>query len=126
MHRIKNNATNAHLITVNVIVLTALKHALGVRENKSISTKKPIKMVQLVLKNNFFWNLIEQFKGQNLILAVGTKCVPSYACSFMNDLGNNFIASQHNKPLYGLDKLMISFYLDTREREIKKILRRLK
>ena len=91
MHRIKNNATIAHLITVNVIVLTALKHALGVRENKSISTKKPIKMVQLVLKNNFFWNLIEQFKGQNLILAVGTKCVPSYACSFMNDLGNNLL-----------------------------------
>ena len=66
MHRIKNNATNAHLITVNVIVLTALKDALGVTENKSISTKKPMKMVQLVLKNNFFWNLIEQFKGQNL------------------------------------------------------------
>ena len=58
MHRIKNNATNAHLITVNVIVLTALKDALGVTENKSISTKKPMKMVQLVLKNNFFWNLI--------------------------------------------------------------------
>ena len=48
-------------------------------------------------------------KGQNMSLAVGTKCVPSYACSFMNELESNFIASQQNKPLYGLDKLMISF-----------------
>ena len=78
--------------------LTALKDALGNRENKSISTEDIIKMACFVLQNSYFeFNGIvkQQISGA----AIGTKFAPTYACIFMDKLETDFLNTQEYLPL---------------------------
>ena len=68
------------------------------RENKFISTNDLVKMVEFVLKNNYF-----QFNGkvkqQISGTAIGTKFAPTYACVFMDQVETDFLMAQENVPL---------------------------
>ena len=78
--------------------LTALKDALGNRENKSISTEDIIKMARFVLQNSYFeFNGIvkQQISGT----AISTKFAPTYACIFMDKLETDFLNTQEYLPL---------------------------
>ena len=101
-NRIKNILKDAILVTADVTGLyLCIPHVAGLKaldgsENKSVLTKKLLKM-EFVLKNNVF-----EFNGtvKKLIsrTAIGTKCAPNYAWIFMGVFETSFIKSQE-KPL---------------------------
>ena len=131
-NEIKNIPEDAILVTTDVIGLypciphdaglKALKNALDERENKSIPTKKLLKMAEFALKNNVF-----EFKGKvkEMILgtAIGTKCTPSYACIFMSKFETSFVEYQQNKPLVWFRHIDDIFFIWTRgEDKLKTVL----
>ena len=84
-------------------------------ENKFICTDDLVKMVEFVLKNNYF-----QFndKAQQQIsgTAIGTKFAPTYACVFMDQVETDFLRAQEKVPLYGFAILRIFFLYGLMER----------
>ena len=99
---------NAILVTADVVGLYAsiphkarlqgLKNVLEKRKQKHISTEKLIKMVEFVLKNNSF-EFNGSVKQQVSGTAIGTKCAPTYACIYMDDVETEFLKIQERTPL---------------------------
>ena len=70
--------------------LKALKNSLEKREKKHIPTEKLINMAEFVLKNNVF-EFNGYVKQQVSKTAIGTKCAPTYACIYMDEVGTEFL-----------------------------------
>ena len=99
---------NAILLTADVVGLypsirhktrlKALKNALRKSKQKHIPTEKLINMAEFVLKNNFFefsGSVKQQISGR----AIGTKCVPTYACIYMDEVETDFLKTPERTPL---------------------------
>ena len=70
--------------------LKALENALEKREQKDITTEKLMNMAEFVLKNNlseFNASLKQQVSGT----AIGTKCAPTYASIYMDEVKTEFL-----------------------------------
>ena len=103
---------NSILVTVDVKSLyTNIPHYEGILACKrafitleTLNQQQPpaeilTALLEIVLKNNTFEfnNLyFKQIHGT----AMGTKLAPAYANTFMGDLENNFLKTQHFKPIY--------------------------
>ena len=88
----------------------SLKEALDRRRKKKISTKDLVKMVEFVLKNNYFEfdsSIYQQLSGT----AIGTKFAPPYACISMDRFENSFLETQTLKSLVWLRYIDL-FYMD--------------
>ena len=75
------------------MTLNAIKKELENRGRKSVPTGDMFKMLQLVLKNNYFEfnrNVKQQLSGT----AIGTKCAPPYACIVMDKVETDFLENQ--------------------------------
>ena len=86
---------NAILVTADV---NSLKEANDKRPLKKIPTDDLIKMAEFVLSNNFFEfnsDTFQQISGT----AIGTKFAPPYACIYMDQVEQKFLATQINQPL---------------------------
>ena len=120
---------NALLVTADVVGLypsiphqaglIALKEALDKRLLKKIPTDDLIKMAEFVLSNNFFEfnsDTFQQISGT----AIGTKFAPPYACIYMDQVEQKFLATQINQPLIWLRYIDDIFFIWThweKERE---------
>ena len=68
-------------------------------------------MADFILKNNFF-EFNSQIKQQISGTAIGTKCVPTYACIFMDKFETEFLETQRDKPFWWvryIDDIFSSF-----------------
>ena len=91
---------NAILVTADVVGLypsiphnaglKALKNALDKRKQKHIPTEKLINMTEFVVKNNFF-EFNGSVKQQVSGTAIGTKCAPTYASIYMDEVKTEFL-----------------------------------
>ena len=100
---------NAILVTADVVALypsiphaeglAAIRKALDLRVDKTISTNLLMEMLEFVLKNNYFGFRSEMFK-QIEGTAIGTKMAPPYACIFMDGVEKEFLSSIRFKPLW--------------------------
>ena len=91
---------NAILVTADVVGLypsiphnaglKALKNALDKRKQKHIPTEKLINMAEFVVKNNFF-EFNGSVKQQVSGTAIGTKCAPTYASIYMDEVKTEFL-----------------------------------
>lgn len=98
-------------------MLKALKNAL----EKPISTKKLINMAKFVLKNNFLefnGSIIQQVSGT----AIGTKCSPSCAFIFIDEVETEYLKTQESAPLVWLGYIDNIFFIWTQGEEHLKIL----
>ena len=69
--------------------LNAIKGALEIRKRKSVPTNDIVKMLEFVLRNNYFEfnrNVKQQLSGT----AIGTKCAPPYACIIIDKVETGF------------------------------------
>ena len=121
---------NALLVTADVVGLypstphqaglIALKEALDKRLLKKIPTDDLIKMAEFVLSNNFFEfnsDTFQQISGT----AIGTKFAPPYACIYMDQVEQKFLATQINQPLIWLRYIDDIFFIWTHgEKELEK------
>ena len=108
MKNLKDIPKDAILITADVVGLhpsipyeaglQALKQALDKRENRNIAKNDFIRIVEFVLKKNYF-EFNGQVKQQISDTAIGTKFAPAYACIFMNDVESTFLETQSLQPL---------------------------
>ena len=78
--------------------LKALKNALRKRKQKHIPTERLINMAEFVLKSNFF-EFSGSVKRQVSGRAIGTKCVPTYACIHMDEVEIDFLKTPERTPL---------------------------
>ena len=118
---------NAILVTVNVVGLypsipdqaglIALKEALDKNLSKKIDNL--IKLAEFVLSNNFFKfnrDTFQQISGT----AIGTKFAPPYACIYMDQVEQKFLATQINQPLIWLRYIDDIFFIWTHgEKELE-------
>ena len=81
--------------------LEALRKRLNERETPRVPTEELIKMVDFVLKNNFF-EFNGEVKRQKSGTAIGTKFAPPYACIFMDAVETEFLTSQYLQPFVWL------------------------
>ena len=96
---------NAILVTADIVGLypsiphqaglTALKEALDKSLSKKIPTDDLIRMAEFVLSNS---DAFQQISGT----AIGTKFAPPYACIYMDQVEQKFLAMQINEPLIWL------------------------
>ena len=77
--------------------LKTLNNMLEAREHEAVSTDEFVKVVRLVLENNFEFD--GEVKKQISGTAIGTKFVPSSACIFMDELKIRFLQPQSQEPL---------------------------
>ena len=70
--------------------LKALREVLDKREQHTIPTSEPIKMADLVLKNNYF-EFDGKIKQQISGTAIGTKFASPHACLFMDKIITAFL-----------------------------------
>ena len=78
--------------------LKALKNASGKKKQKHIPIEKLINMAEFVLKNNFFeysGSVKQQVSGR----VIGTKCVPTYACIYMDEVETDFLKTPERTAL---------------------------
>ena len=78
--------------------LKALRVALDKTKAHKVPTGKLVKMVEFVLKNNYFQfsdEIYQQIPGA----ATGIKCAPPYACIFMDQVESKFLHTQKFQPL---------------------------
>ena len=102
--------------------LTALREALDKRDEKTIPTEELLKMVEFVLKNNYF-EFGNKIKQQISGTAIGTKFVPPYMCIFMSNLETKFLEGQQLQPLVLLQYNDDIFFIWTHgEESLKKFL----
>ena len=78
--------------------LKTLNNMLEAREHEAVSTDEFVKVVRLVLENNYF-EFNGEVKKQISGTAIGTKFVPSSACIFMDELKIRFLQPQSQEPL---------------------------
>ena len=96
---------NAILVTADIVGLypsiphqaglTAFKEALDKSLSKKIPTDDLIRMAEFVLSNS---DAFQQISGT----AIGTKFAPPYACIYMDQVEQKFLAMQINEPLIWL------------------------
>ena len=94
------------LVTADVVDLyPIIPHNVGLRAQKEaldkrqrILTEDLVQMAVFSLKNVFFEfnNVIKQQISEK---AIGTKCEPTYACTFMDKVGTEILETQRNKPI---------------------------
>ena len=104
----KNTPDNSILLTADVVALypsilhesglNAIKEALENRARKSIPTSDILKMLEFVLKNNYF-EFNGNFKQHLSGTAIGTRCAPPYACIYMDKVKADFLETQKHKPI---------------------------
>ena len=70
--------------------LKALREVLDKREQHTIPTSEPIKMADLVLKNNYF-EFDGKIKQQISGTAIGNKFASPHACLFMDKIKTAFL-----------------------------------
>ena len=104
---IKDVLKDAIMVTADVVSLyssiphvwlEALRRTFDGRVNKKIDTENLIKMVDFVLKNNYF-EFNGEVKQQLSGTAIGTKFASPYPCMFMDQVETEFLQSQVYKPL---------------------------
>ena len=131
----KNTPDNSILLTADVVALypsiphesglNAIKEALENRARKSVPTSDILKMLEFVLKNNYFEfnrNVKQQLSGT----AFGTKCAPPYACIFMDKVETDFLESQKLKPMVWFRYIDDIFFVWTHgEQELQRFLQEL-
>ena len=115
---------NAILVTADVVGLypsiphqaglIALKEAL---DKKKIPTDDLIRMAEFVLSNS---DAFQQISGT----AIGTKFAPPYACIYMDQVEQKFLAMQINQPLIWLRYIDDIFFIWTHgEKELEKFVK---
>ena len=115
---------NAILVTADVVGLypsiphqaglIALKEAL---DKKKIPTDDLIRMAEFVLSNS---EAFQQISGT----AIGTKFAPPYACIYMDQVEQKFLAMQINQPLIWLRYIDDIFFIWTHgEKELEKFVK---
>ena len=123
---------NALLVTADVVGLypsiphqaglIALKEALDKRLLKKIPSDDLIKMAEFVLSNIFFEfnsDTFQQISGT----AIGTKFAPPYACIYMDQVEQKFLATQINQPLIWVRYIDDIFFIWTHgEKELEKFM----
>ena len=112
---------NAILVTADVVELypsiphqsglIALKEALGKSLSKKIPTDDLIRMAEFVLSNS---DAFQKISGKT----IGTKFAPPYACIYMDQVEQKFLAMQINQPLIWLRYI---FYMDSLGKRTRKI-----
>ena len=88
--------------------LNVTKETLENRESKSVPTSDKLKMLEFLLKNNYF-EFNRNVKQQLSNTEIGTKCAPPYACIFMDKVETGFLEGQNLNRRSGFDILMTSF-----------------
>ena len=87
-----------------------------------LPTDDLIKMAEFVLSKNFFEfnsDIFQQISGT----AIGTKLAPSYACIYMDQVEQKFLATQINQPLIWLRYIDDIFFIWTHgEKELEKFM----
>ena len=96
--------------------LKSLKNALDKRKQKHIPTEKLINMTEFVVKNNFF-EFNGSVKQQVSGTAIGTKCAPTYACIYMDEVETEFLKTQENTPLAWFRYIDDIFFIWTQGKE---------
>ena len=92
--------------------LQALYEKLKERTDKKIPSIDLVEMAEFIFKNNFFeleTKIIQQISGT----AIGTKFSPSYACSFLDRIENDFLDSENVKPWLWLRYITDIFFIWT-------------
>ena len=87
---------------------------------KKIPTDELIKIAEFVLSNNFFEfnsGTFQQISGT----AIGTKFAPPYACIYMDQVEQKFLATQINQPLVWLRYIDDIFFIWTYGKRSRKI-----
>ena len=118
---------NAILVTADVVGLypsiphqaglIALKEALDKGLSKKIPTDDLIRMAEFVLSNS---DAFQQISGT----AIGTKFAPPYACIYMDQVEQKFLAMQINQPLIWLRYIDDIFFIWTHgEKELEKFVK---
>ena len=120
--RIGSVPENAILVTADAVELypsilhnmglKAIKQALDKWEQKNIPTEDFFNMTEFVLKSNFFefhGNIKQQISGTS----IGTKCAPTYACIFMDELEWDFFKTQDHQPFLWLRYIDNIFFIWT-------------
>ena len=117
---------NAILVTADVVGLypsiphhtglIALKEALDKSLSKKIPTDDLIRMAEFVLSNS---DAFQQISGT----AIGTKFEPPYACIYMDQVEQKFLAMQINQPLIWLRYIDIFFIWTHGEKELEKFVK---
>ena len=99
--------------------IIVLKEALDKRLLKKIPTDDLIKMAEFLLSNNIFEFNSDTFQ-QISETAIGTKFATPYACIYMDQVEQKFLARQINQPLTWLRYIQDIFFIWThgeKERE---------
>ena len=97
--------------------LIALKEALDKSLSKKIPTDDLIRMAEFVLSNS---DAFQQISGT----AIGTKFGPPYACIYMDQVEQKFLAMQINQPLIWLRYIDDIFFIWTHgEKELEKFVK---
>ena len=118
---------NAILVTADVVGLypsiphqaglIALKEALDKSLSKKIPTDDLIRMVEFVLSNS---DAFQQISGT----AIGTTFAPPYACIYMDQVEQKFLAMQINQPLIWLRYIDDIFFIWIHgEKELEKFVK---
>ena len=82
------------------------------RQQKKLPTEELVQMTEFVLKNNFFefnGQIKQQISGQ----AIGTKCVPKYACIYMDEMEGEYLEKQKYKLFTWLRYIDYIFFIWT-------------
>ena len=78
--------------------LIAMRKALDLRKDKTISTESLIELAECVLKNNIFEHNLSFYK-QLRGTAIGSKMAPPYAIIILRDLEKRFFGDCDISPL---------------------------
>ena len=79
-------------------------------------------MTEFVLRNNYF-EFNDKVKWQISGTAMGTKCIPTYACIYMDEFENEFLSLQSDKPPVWLSYIDDIFFIWTYgEKELYKFM----
>ena len=95
---------NAILVTADVVGVIP-EARLDKSLSKNIPTDDLIRMAEFVLSNS---DIFQQISGT----AIGTKFAPPYACIYMDQVEQKFLATQINQPLIWLkyiDDIFVKF-----------------
>ena len=94
---------------LNEFRLNVIKEALDNRERKSIPTEDILKLLEFLLKNNYF-EFNRKLKQQLLGTAIGTTCAPPYTFKVQK----GFLESQNHKPMVWFHYIEDMFFVWTR------------
>ena len=91
--------------------LETLRKRLNERETSRVPTEELIKMVDFMLKNNFF-KFSGEVKKQRSGTTIGTKVAPPYACIFMNAVVTEFFTSHSIYNLFYGSVILTTYFLN--------------